>query len=42
MYQTKKYDVHKMPWYSIYWSLKGTGTAKKAYGVEFYKTYTYK
>lgn len=42
VFKTKKYDVLKMPWYSIYWSLEGTGTAKKAYGVEYKKTYTYK
>ncbi len=42
VYKTKKFDVHKMPWYSIYWNLEGTGTAKKAYGVEYKKTYTYK
>lgn len=42
VYKTKKFDVHKMPWYSIYWNLEGTGTAKKASGVEYKKSYTYK
>ncbi|PGL73009.1 hypothetical protein [Bacillus sp. AFS055030] len=42
VYKTKKYDVHKMPWYSIYWTKEGTGTVKKAYGLEFKKSYTYK
>ncbi|KQL36304.1 hypothetical protein AN960_16950 [Bacillus sp. FJAT-25509] len=42
VYKTKKFDVHKMPWYSIYWDLEGTGTANKANGVEYKKTYTYK
>ncbi|MFD4707046.1 hypothetical protein ACFWM3_19570 [Gottfriedia sp. NPDC058432] len=41
VYKTKKFDFHKMPWYSIYWDLEGTGTAKKANGVEYKKTYTY-
>ncbi|EOH95913.1 hypothetical protein UAY_03339 [Enterococcus moraviensis ATCC BAA-383] len=42
VYKTKKFDVHKMPWNSTKWSKQGTGTVKKAYGVSFKKSFTYK
>lgn len=42
VYKTKKYNVQKMAWNSFSWEHNGTGTAKKAYGVSFKKSYTYK
>lgn len=42
VYKTKKYNVQKMAWNSTKWTTSGSGTAKKAYGVSFKKSFTYK
>ena len=42
VYKTKKYNVQKMAWNSTKWKTSGSGVAKKAYGVSFKKSFTYK
>lgn len=42
VYKTKQFDVQKMAWNSTKWAKQGTGTVKKAYGVSFKKSFTYK
>lgn len=42
VYKTKNYKVQKIAWNSTMWTTSGSGTAKKAYGVSFKKTFTYK
>lgn len=42
VYKVKNYNVEKMAWNSTKWSKAGSGNSKKAYGIAFKKSYTYK
>lgn len=42
VYKTKTFSVDKMAWNSTKWERQGMGTTRKAYGIAFYKTFTYK